>query len=477
MSLADLNRQLQVAVDCHNEYRQMLYFGNGPAEAVTECKKALLLIKQNRDNSDYKKTGAIASQPLFTTIKHHIDQIRQNYPNNESKLLYIFLRKLIPGKIAPLNFPVLSQLSLCCVVVQLTSEKYSPEPITAYIDGYYHFVIPVGGNVIRIPLIPEDPETPITLPPSIRFIGSEQEKKNAQDFLVNRAAKTGRQYQFHSFISIISHADPRLGPYAAFKDTLTSFDLSFATAISAIAYEDNTKSILPRLLNVLGCSKVLDHYIRVLTTNSRIVVSATTPDDNPEFTALVNLFVSPPFEWADELKSDNMTLDELIQILCYDKLRLLPDISKYVLRAAIVIACYQDPRGDVAIAMLMELFIKPFARKLLLDQEYQMEKDILLKHLQQSPNTEPLQKAIMDILGMDIEITLKPSKVDEDVRAIYKFSLTHVDKLVPLVIILNSRPKEQNPVLQAMLFAYHLTLDNDVEDTIDEDDDVEAPVA
>ena len=474
MSLADLNRQLQVAVDCHNDCRQMLYFGKGPAEAVTECKKALLLIKQNRDNSDYKKSGAIASQKLFTTIKHHIDQIRQNYPNNESKLLYVFLRKLIPGKIAPLNFPVLSQLSLSCVVVQLTSEKYKPEPITAYIDGYYHFVIPVGGNVIRIPLIPDDPETPITLPPSIRFLGSEQEKKNAQDFLVNRAAKTGRQYQFHSFISLISHADPRLGPYAAFKDTLTSFDLSFATAISAIAYEDNAKSVLPRLVNVLGCSKVLDHFIRVLTTNSRIVVSATTPDDNPEFTALVNLFVSPPFEWADELNSDNITgLDELIQILCYDKLRLLPDISKYILRAAIVIACYQDPRGDVAIAMLMELYIKPFARKLLLDQEYQIEKDTLLKHLQPetTPNTDALQKAIIDILGMNIEITLQPSKVDEDVRAIYKFALASVDKLVPLVILLNARPKEQNPVLQAMLFAYHLTLDNDVDNTQDEDDE------
>ena len=451
----------------------MLYFGKGPEEAVNECKKALLLIKQNRDNSDYKKTGAIASQKLFTTIKHHIDQIRQNYPNNESKLLYVFLRKLIPGKIAPLNFPVLSQLSLGCMVVQLTSEKFNPEKITAYIDGYYHFVIPVGGNVIRIPLIPEKEDTPITLPPSIRFCGSETEKQRAQEFLVNRAAKLGRQYQFHSFISLISHTDPRLGPYAAYKDTLTSFDLSFATAISAIAYEDSNKSVLPRLVNVLGCSKVLDHFVRVLTTNSRIVVSATTPDDNPEFTALVNLFVSPPFEWAEEFTDTNMTLDSLIQSLCYDKLRLLPELSKYVLRAAIVIACYQDPRGDVAIAMLMELYIKPFARKLLLDQEYQREKDALLKHLDvaSSENTEALQKAIMDILGMDIEITLSPSAVDEDVRMLYKFSLQNVNKLVPLVIILNSRPKEQNPVLQAMLFAYHLTLDNDVEDTIDEDDE------
>jgi hypothetical protein len=467
MTFADLNKQLQIAVTCHNNCKEMLYFGKGPSESVTECKKVFLLMKQNADKSDYKKSGAIAAQKLFTVVKNHIDQIRQNYPNNESKLLYTFLRKLIPGKIAPLNFPVLSQLSLCSVVVQINSEKYNQKSITAYVDGYYDFVIPVGGNVIRIPLIPKDGETPITLPPSIRFLGTEKERKKAQDFIVARAPKIGRNYQFHSFISLISHSDPRLGPFAAFKDAVTSFDLSFATTIADLAYEENSKAIIPRLVNVLGCSKMLDHFIRVLATNSRFVVSAIAPDDNPEFSALINMFVAPPFDWADELK--DMTFDELIQTLCYDKLRLLPDISKYVLRAAIVIACYQDPRGDVAIAMFMELYVKPFARKLFLESNYQQEKDALLKHQPiNGANAEALQKAIVTLLGMDIEITLQPSAVENDISNLYNFCLENVDKFVRLIIILNARPKEQNPVLQAMLFAYKLTIDNDVEDTIDE---------
>lgn len=456
---------MDAAIACHNETDDMLYLGKGDKQAVETCKRVLFLLKQYRDKTDWKKPNAIAYQPLFDVIKNHYKIIRGKYPNFEEKLIYVFLRKLIPGKIAPLNFPVLSQLSLCSVPVEVVNSKFKPAPITAYIDGYYNFVIPIGGNVVRIPLIPEDGTTPITLPPSIRFLGTDEERKNAQDFIVTQAPKIGRLYQFHSFISVLSNSDPRMGPMAAFKDAIKSFDLSFATAIAALAYDDNSKKLIPRLINILGCSTLLDHFLRVLVTNSRLVVSSTIPEDNTEFTALVNLFVSPSFDWADDLTTSDMTLTELIQKLCEEKLTLLPDLSKYILRAALVIACYQDISGDVAIAMFLELLVRPFVRKIYLDADYLTEKENMLKHLPESDeNAEIIKRAIVSILGMDIQIKLSPSQVKNDVQKLYDFSVSQVDNLVRLVIALNGRPKEQNPVMQAMLFGYKLFLDNDVDD-------------
>ncbi|EAY00030.1 hypothetical protein TVAG_029340 [Trichomonas vaginalis G3] len=470
MSFPELMTAMDAAIAAHNETGDMLYLGKGNKQGIETCKRVLFLLKQYRDKSEWKKPSAIAYQPLFDKIKNHCKIIRGKYPNNEEKLIYVFLRKLIPGKIAPLNFPILSQLSLCSVPVEIVNSKFKPAPITAYIDGYYNFVIPIGGNVVRIPLIPKEGTTPVTLPPSIRFLGSEEEKKNAQKFVVAQAPKIGRLYQLHSFISVLSNSDPRLGPMAGFKDAVASFDLSFATAICALAYDDKSKQLIPRLVNVLGCSTLLDHFLRVLITNSRLVVSSTIPEDNTEFTALVNLFVSPSFDWADDITAINeISLGELIQKLCEEKLTVLPDLSKYVLRAALVISCYADKSGDLALAMFMELVVRPFAKKVYLDSDYITEKENILKHAPESDEiAEIIKRAIVSVLGMDIQIKMSPTAVKRDVQKLYDFTVSHVDPFVRLVISLNGRPKEKNPVMQSMLFGYKLYLDNEVDD---EDDD------
>ena len=449
----------------HSGNKDMLYFGEGSKEGIEACKRALFLLKQSADFTVFKKQTAVAYHKIFPIIKNHLDQIRQNYLNNEEKLLFVLLKKLVPGKLNPLKFKVLSQMSLCSAPVQLNSSLFKPAPITGFVDGYYNFVIPVGGSIIRIPLIPKDGVTPVALPPSIRFVGSDKEKKNAQDFIVNRAPKIGRIYQFNAFVSALNRSDPRLGPVNEFKDALTSFDLSFATALAALSYDNLSKRYLNNMINVLGCNEMLDHFIRTLATCSRLIVSSTEPDDCVQFAALANIFSCSSFLWSDDInQSFDITLEDLLELLCVRKLRHLPPLSLYVLRAALVIACYQDAGGDTAIAMFMELVIRPFVKKYYLEAAYLDAKEkILRKDDEVRQSSELIKRSIITVLGMNISIDLCPSKVDKQMEDLYDFALSRVGDIVNLVMILNSKTKENNPVLQTLVFAYKTSLDNDVD--------------
>lgn len=461
MNLDELLSAFEEVVKYHNESSDMFYFGKGSSEGVAACERALKIVKTLRDRVDISKTTAVPNQPLYRVIKTHIDQIRQNYPNNDKKLVYIFLRKLIPGKISPLSFSVLSSLSLCSVIVQVNNEKFAPETITAYIDGYYNFVVPVGGNIIRIPLINPNGKTPVSLPPSIRFLGKGEDKRIIQEQIIGKAATHGRYVQLHSFISILSRSNPKLGPHIAFRDALCSFDLSFPTALAALASGENAKHLITYLANVLGCHGVIDHFIRVLATASRVVVTANTTEDSIEFTTLANMFLSSSFDWIDDLTAhQDINFDDLLRILCFDKLKDLPNLSLYVLRCALVIACYHDARGDAAVAMFMEVYIRAFARKFYLENQYMEEKELMLRH---SPdvqeNAEIIQHAIVEVLGLDIGVKFTPKRIQRQLHDLYNFVVTNADQFVRLVICMNSRPKDVNPVLQSMIFAYNISQD------------------
>jgi len=435
----------------------MLYLGEGDKESQSYCTSVLKLIKQKRDKNFYQKSCAIPFQPLFRTIKNHIDQIKHHYPNSEIRLLYVFIRKLIPGRIAPLNYASLSQMSLCCAHVKLQPDDLRPQPINAYVDGYYHLVIPIGGSIIRIPLIPDNSDTPVSLPPSIRFIGDDITKKAAQDFIINKAPKHGRFYQLHSFISYLSRSNPKNGPLVAFADSLTSIDLSFATAICSLAFRDSEKFLIPMLANVLGCYHHFDHFLRSLSTMSRVVVASSSPNDNCEFAALVNLFISSSINWVDDFApvGSNITFADLIRVICTKRIIELPDLSLYVLKIALVMAAYHDSSGKTTIAMLFELAFKPFVQKYYLEAEYATTKEKLVRGNYEDQDMYSLiTLTINKLLAINVEMDFTISTLQRDLEALYGFVLQNADAFVRLVISLNARPKEENPLLQTMLFVY-----------------------
>ena len=357
-------------------------------------------------------------------------------------------------------------MSLSCVHLKLFSEESGSQPISAHIDGYYDLVIPIGGNIIRIPLISEDNKTPISLPPSIRFLGDEHQKKNFQEFIINKAPKNGRLYQLHSFISFLNRSDPRQGLRVAFCDSLTSIDLSFSTSICSLVYKDLDKPIIQSLINILGCYNIFDHFLRVLSSLSRLVVISQIPEENIQFVSLLNIFLSNSIEWIDEIKFKNkISLNDLLHFICYEKLNDFSDLSLYCLKSALVITSYHDPSGDATIAMFLELTIRPFIRKLYLENEYYQLKESLIKGDPEFEEIRQLiQDSILNILGADIIMKFSPSKIIEDLDNVYNFVLKNIDRFVKSVIYLNSLPKEKNPLIQTILFVYQICQDRDIEE-------------
>ena len=112
----------------------------------------------------------------------------------------------------------------------------------------------------------------------------------------------------------------------------------------------------------------------------------------------------------------------------------------------------------------MEVVVRPFVRKMYLEAHYLDEKEKMLKHSDEVLLSSNLvKKAIVEILGMDIEIGLSPAEVDSDIGFLYDFAISRVDELVRLIILLNSSENENNPIFQTVIFAYKTSLDNDVE--------------
>ena len=108
-------------------------------------------------------------------------------------------------------------------------------------------------------------------------------------------------------------------------------------------------------------------------------------------------------------------------------------------------------------------------RRQFLEHEYYQAKEAMLRHLPEAAeNADLVKRAIVDVLGMDIEMAFSPAAAESDVEQLYTFAVANADPLVRLIIAMNSRPKETNPVLQSMLFSYQISQDLDVDEADDD---------
>lgn len=474
-----LNDALENSLTLHNQNPTMYYLEEGAPEIVAQCKKVFKALKPfalKQTPIWFQSDEAIPLHPKFSLIKRHIDQIRYIYQSREPSLIQLFVGKLLPCNPMPLRFAVLSSISQFSTRVYLHSDKLSPQPLQAYIDGYFNLVINMGENVIRFPLLCElkngQREMP-ALPPSIRFIGSksEQATKDGEDnprsdqiqkYVTETAPKTGRRTQFYSFVSILNSGKPISDFYTSLMNAIVSFDLSFATAICALSSSENHLASIRGLINILAVNHMFDHFLRCLASSVRQVVNGYLNGDIPELIALDNLFIGSCISWARGLAlqyKDQATLltQDLITRICDDLLRknIKSETALYILRAILVIASYEDQSGDTAIAMFMEVVIRPFAVGLHLGNDFMTCKAQLTRNDDDVSEIQRLiEKTIVKIMGMKITMKYDSSKMDEQLSDIHNLITQKLDDFVRLVINLNNKQKREHPVIQMITFAF-----------------------
>ena len=476
-----LNDALETSLRIHNEKPKMYYLETGETEEdkenIKQCKKvfkALKIFAYKLTPDWFKSDEAIPIHPKFAQIKRHIDQIRFFYSSQEPSLIRLFMRKLLPSNPMPLRFPILSSVSLFSTRVYIHSDKLRPQPLQAYVDGYFNFVINMGENVIRYPLLPDKPtfnndgemERP-NLPPSIRFIGAkssqtsdiEGSQSQIQKYVLETAPRTGRRTQFHSFISILNSGKPITDFLESFSNALTSFDISFATAICALASDPNSITSIIALINILSVNQMFDHFLRCLAASVRQAVSGYLIEDVPELIALDNLFIASSITWARSLAADfhgqeQPEIKYLVERICNDIMnkRINSNYGLYILKAILVISAYDDQSGDAAIAMFMEVVVRPFAIGLHIGNNFVVLKENLARSDESVAETQRLiEKTIVKILGMKISVSYKESKVNDQLFEIHNFVTQKIDPFVRLVVALNGRKEREHPVIYSFI--------------------------
>lgn len=475
-----LNDALARSLEIHNQNPKMYYLETGDNEEDREkikiCKevfKALKVFAHRLTPDWFKSDEAVPNHPKFAQIKRHIDQIRFFYSTQESQLIRLFMRKLLPSNPLPLRFAILSSVSLFSTRVYIHSSKLRPQPLQAYIDGYFNFVVNMGENVIRYPLLPdknagemEGPE----LPPSIRFIGAksaqnadiEGSQSQIQQYVLQTAPKNGRRQQFHSFVSILNSGKPVSDFLESFSNALTSFDLSFATAICALASDPDSINSIISLINILAVNQMFDHFLRCLATSVKQAITGYLIEDVPELIALDNLFISSSLTWARTLATDFHGQDlpeiyELVERICNDIMnkRINSNYGLYILKAILVISAYDDQSGDAAIAMFMEVVVRPFAIGLQIGNNFVVLKESLARSDENVADIQRLiEKTIVKILGMKISVTYNESKVTDQLFEIHNFVTQKIDPFVRMIVALNARKERDHPVIQTITFAF-----------------------
>jgi hypothetical protein len=421
------------------------------------------LLSRTSSNMFFEDERAVPVHPLFERIKIHISQILRFYGNSADELIQKFINKLIPTNPNPLRFIVLSSMSLFTTRVYLHPKNMQPDPVQAYIDGFFNLVIDLKENVIRIPLIPKKSRngqspTSATLPPSLRFKGiNESDEQRMREFIFDEAPKNGRKMQLHAFLSVINAAKPVMDYVSSLRSALTSIDLSFSIAICLLCTNPDNFGIIQSMLNVFMCDKKIDFFIRALSVATLSSIQNSAVTDCMELIALSNIFVATSFKFTRRIKPRG-GITAIIESMCNGmNQRGLSEIAMYMLKIALVVAAYNDKSGLDVIAMLLEITVRPFASVYSLTEQFdELKRSIMQKEGSSANIRGMIEKSIMNFLTDDVSVVLKPDGISIGIQDIHDFILAHIDDFINLVIFLNDRSKSLHPTVQMFKFAYEM---------------------
>ncbi|EAY21398.1 hypothetical protein TVAG_198360 [Trichomonas vaginalis G3] len=462
----DLDRTMSEVARIHATVPAQYYFNEGKQDGILLCRAVITFLKLSSKTyieSFFQNDKAIPIHPLFSKIKNHIQQISRFYQNKIDELLNLFLTKLIPSNPLPLRNVVLSQMSLFTTKVFLHPKLMQPDPIQAYVDGYFNLVIDLIDNIIRIPLIPKQFKEgqslqSATLPPSLRFKGlNEADEQSIKQFILEEAPKRGRRIQYHAFLSVLNHSKEPSDYQQSLRFALSSIDLSFSTAICVLSTSPDDFEIISSLLNILTNDHRIDFFIRALSVSCLSDIQKDNTSNCMELIALSNIFISQSYNWTSTIKPDG-GISSIVKTVCNMIIEnKISDIAVYILKIALVIAAYSDKTGSDVICMLLEITIRPFAIAFSMQKQLdELKSKVVSKDPSFLSIRATIEKYIVDFLSDDISIRLMPHNIYFGIRDIHDFIEEKLDDFIKIVIYLNSKEKEEHPTMKMFKFSYDM---------------------
>jgi hypothetical protein len=371
---------------------------------------------------------------------------------------------LLPTHPAPLRPSILTSISLFSTRVYVHDQTLQPMPVAAHIDGHFDLVIALAENSIRLPLIGRARVS--EQPPALRFRAKDEDtqRKLAHHVFVT-APEKGRETQLNTFVAILNSGKP-LGDFvASFANALISFDLSFATAVCALASKGCELVISRLLFRLLVRNKMIDHFLRCTAVEVGNAVGGYEVQPRPELYAIVNLFIAQAAAWIVHHRPyyDVQSIPALLSRIGRDlQAHQLSEEAYYILRAVLTITAYMGV--NAAIMAFLEIVVRPLVPLELIEDFDEARRAILFRDpdIQEPPDpvlralVADIQRAITIALTEDSQVQVTDDDLSEEKFRILQFVCAQekLEPFVKLVMELNAKKKKEHPIVQMMTFVY-----------------------
>jgi hypothetical protein len=458
---------LEAVHHTHRERPAHYYLGAGPVEGRSQCRQVLLSLKSISSAAlpaFLKCDEAIPFHPLFTIIKRHLDVVRVYYGEKEPSLLRVFMCSLLQTHPAPLRSSILTSISLFSTRVYVHDDKLQPMPVAAHIDGHFDLVVELAENSIRIPLILGGQQL-AEQPRALRFRAGDLEgQRKLAKYIFETAPEKGRETQLRTFVSFLNSGRRPDSFVGSFGNALLSFDLSFATAVCALASRAPDLVISRLLFKLLVSNEMIDHFLRCAAVEIVNAVAGYQVQHRPELYAIVNLFIAQAARWIVERKPHE-NVQDIPGLVSRIRLALqdheLPDEAHYILRAVLTMAAYVN---EIAVTtVFLEIAVRPFVPTELDPEFYDARQRIFMSDPETQRSDRALNALIREIqasiiiaLTANSQIRVMGGDLNEEKFRILQFVCEerNLEPFVELVIDLNARKKKEHPIVQMIAFVY-----------------------
>jgi hypothetical protein len=418
---------------------EMYFFGAGGPGDHALCESTLDELSKFCLTNFYEDECTIPFFPVLKILHDFISPILKCYVGKETDLMWLLLQKLIPSKPLPLRSEVLQAMCLAAPMIQVGTSLFRDEPpLPARVNGYCELIASVGDSELRISLCPSAPP----LPPWLRIFGTRGDDPGLQERL--RAIHQQGTTQLHCFMSVIATCPPSAGVLRMFEYAIRAEDLSFATAICALA----GGSFCVTVMQILAKAKLFDHFLRSLAC--AVLPFVAIPGErgqplNVELTALTNCFwaVARPPPSAENIVEEIKALADIRP----------PPLAAYILRAALAIAAYANPAEDIALGMFLEIVVHWVAERDSLGVQFaDLKKEWLHGSAQGCTWRPSVEDAICRVLDQK-DITFRRRIRGTDRSNLYQWAVDHAQEMVDVLIYVNNRQPYEHPPVQTLFFA------------------------
>jgi len=435
----------------HRSEKEMLYFGLGSREGMLKCKLFLLELhkKARIDNESFLIYSRHSYDCYcFSIIRQHFSAISMYYSTKKSDLELLFLRSLISFELYPLNHDILSSMSFFSSKVYLQPKKLMPDPVPAFVDGYYRFIIDIYHNKVCIPLADrEESESSMIIPPSIWFRGPNWSKETALlDFVFNQSSLTARRTQFEAFISVITSKNKTAGYLTSFEEALLSKDLCFSLSLTLLASDRMAFPAIFSMLELFNSKNMLQFFVFSLVCSCTESLSNDNDESCLELVALTNIWIALSTDWAQKITPNGGIAGIIGQLVSLIKNGSIPELALCFMSSMFTLLSNDINK---CISILMEVIIHPFASSLSLLSEFDKSKSLMHKSKEFSHDIKTILKML---IGKRYEL---PSQNRiKNIKIVHDTILSYLDSFVRSVIIINTRDYMDHPVFKLLVFLF-----------------------